>query len=300
MLLLLLSGCSTRLAYNNLDWLAVRWIDRQVDLEQDQRARLRELLEQQLQWHCASQLDDYQSWVEQLRLDLLSGRLDQQRLLAHGESLADFARALADGLEPVLIELAVSLDDRQVEQVLAALDERIEKLQDEIATRSEAQWASDRIEGLERRLRRLMGALNPAQRKRLEQWAVDLNPTHAYQLAQRLYWRERIAETLSRRQDQALVEQVVSALLRPDSAWPEPYRRAVEGNRALTVVALEEVVAMTDAAQRGKISARLSRLKNDFERLSCRGDAPPALVESAAESTIDRTPAATSAAVRSR
>lgn len=285
LLLALLAGCSTRLAYNNLDWLAVRWIDRQVSLEPDQRTRLRELFEQQQQWHCATQLDDYQSWIEQLRLDLLAERLDQQRLLEHGESLADFARALADGLRPVLVELAVSLDDQQVEQVLVELDERIEKLREEIATRSDEQWVSDRVEGLERRLRRLMGSINPAQRRRLEEWALDLNPTHAYQLTQRLYWRERIAKALSSREDRALVEQEVSALLRPDSVWPQAYRQAIEANRELTVVALEEVVALTEPAQRGKISARLARLKNDFQRLSCEGEAPPALIDTTIAAT---------------
>lgn len=286
LLLVLLAGCSTRLAYNNLDWLTVRWVNQQVSLDGSQRTLLRDLIEEQQLWHCATQLDDYQDWIEQVRLDLLAQRLDQQRLSDHGDSLAAFARALADRLQPVLVELAVSLDDEQVDQVLLALDERIEKLREEIGTRSDEQWAIDRVEGLERRLRRVMGAINPAQRARLERWASELTATHAYQLAQRLYWRDRIAEALARRDDRAFLDQEISALLAPDTVWPEAYRQAIESNRQLTLEALEEVVVMTEPAQRDKISARLSRLKNDFQRLSCEGEAPPALIES----TIAATP----------
>lgn len=285
-LLVLLAGCSTRLAYNNLDWLTVRWVNQQVSLDGSQRTLLRDLIEEQQLWHCATQLDDYQDWIEQVRLDLLAQQLDQQRLSDHGDRLAAFARALADRLQPVLVELAVSLDDEQVDQVLLALDERIEKLREEIGTRSDEQWAIDRVEGLERRLRRAMGAINPAQRARLERWASELTATHAYQLAQRLYWRDRIAGALARRDDRAFLDQEISALLAPDAVWPEAYRQAIESNRQLTLEALEDVVVMTEPAQRDKISARLSRLKNDFQRLSCEGEAPPALIES----TIAATP----------
>ncbi len=281
LVLVFTAGCSTRIAYNNLDWLTVRWVNQQVSLEGDQRTMLRERLERQQLWHCATQLDRYQTWIEQLRLDLLAGRLDQVRLADHGDHLADFARALAERLQPMLVELAVSLDDEQVDQVLLALDERIDTLREEIGTRSDGQWAIDRVEGMERRLRRIMGSISPDQRRRLEQWADDLEPTHSYQLAQRLYWRERIASALSRRDDRAFLEQEISALVAPDSVWPDAYRRAIEANRELTLEALEEVVALTEPAQRDRISARLARLKNDFERLSCAGEAPPALIAAA-------------------
>jgi hypothetical protein len=277
-LVALLAGCSTRLAYNNLDWLAVRWIDRQVSLDRDQRAALRELIEEQQQWHCATQLGEYQAWIEQVRLDLLSERLDQKRLVEHGDQLATFGRSLTERIQPLLVELAASLDDRQVDEILRGLDERIVRLREEIGSRSDEQWIIDRAEGMERRLSRLMGPLNSRQRQRLEVWAANLEATYAYQLAQRLYWRERIAVALARRSARSFLETEISALLDPASAWPDPYRRAIEANRELTLDAIEDVVGLTGADQRGRISARLSRLKNDFERLSCEGQASAALL----------------------
>lgn len=272
----LLAGCSTRLAYNNLDWLTVRWVDRQVSLDEDQRALLRELIEAQQPWHCATQLDDYQAWIDEVRLDLLSDRLDQQRFVQHGDRLAAFGRALAERIQPTLVELAMSFDDDQVDQVLVSLDERIDELRDEISTGSTGQWAQARMDGMERGLRRIMGPINPKQRARLERWAGDLEVTRAYQLTQRIYWRDRIGNALARRHDRGFLDREITALLEPASAWPDDYRQAIETNRRLTLAALEEVVALAEPKQRERFEARLSRLKNDFERLSCRGEAPPA------------------------
>lgn len=276
LLLMLLAGCSTRLAYNNLDWLTVRWVDRQVTLDRDQRALLREMIEAQQLWHCATQLEDYQAWIEDVRLDLLSGRMDQARLVDHGDRLGEFGRALAQRVQPTLVELAASLDDDQVEEMLLALDERIEALRDEIDAGSTEHWAQERVARMERGLKRIMGPINPNQRARLDRWARELEVTQAYQLAQRVYWRERIAAALARRDERAFLEQEVSALLDPASAWPQAYRQAIEGNRQLTLTAMEEVVALVEPKQRDRLAARLTRLQEDFERLSCEGEAPTA------------------------
>ncbi len=272
--LVALSGCSTRLAYDNLDWLTVRWVDQQVSLDEEQRALLRDVIETQQLWHCATQLDDYQVWIEQARLDLLADRLDKRRLAEHGEHLARFGRTLAERLEPILVELAASLDDQQVDEVLASLDDRIAELRDEIESDSTELWAQERAEGMERGLRRFMGRINGPQRERLERWGRALEPTGAYQLAQRIYWRDRIAGALARREDRAFLEREIAALLEPSSAWPEGYRQAIEANRARTLAALEDVFALLEPNQRARLSNRLSRLSKDFAHLSCNSEAP--------------------------
>jgi len=278
LLLLVSAGCSTRIAYNNLDWLTVRWVDRQVALDKDQRTLLRELIEEQQQWHCATQLEPYQTWIEQLRLDLLSGQLDRQRLAEHGERIAGFGRALAARIRPIVVELAASLDEQQVKQVLRELDERNDKLREEITDRSAEQWADDRVEGMERRLRRIMGAINADQQDLLQRWADELHPTHDQQLAQRLYWRDRIGKALAQRDHHQFLDSEISALLDPASAWPDDYRRVLEANRRLTLDALENLVLVANPDQTSRFSARLTRLKRDFERLSCQGETPAGLL----------------------
>ncbi len=280
-LLLALSGCGVRTAYNNLDWLTQRWVNQQVDLHADQRERLGQLLEELLDWHCATQLPEYQGWIEEVRMDLLAWRLDRDRMAWHGETMVGFGRVMTDRLLPALVELAASLDDDQVEQLLAAFDERTDEVRQAVETASLDELADERLASMERNLRRAMGRMNRDQRERLAVWTHSVTATEPYQLRQRLYWQERLAETLARRSDRLFLTTELTALLQPASAWSDDYRQVMEGNRELTLAALDDVLRLADERHRTRLSARLYRLQRDFERLSCRGEAPPELLAAA-------------------
>lgn len=264
-----LSGCGVRTAYNNLDWLTVRWVNQQVSLDRQQEALLRAGLDDLLTWHCATQLAGYQDLVEQIRLDLLSDRLDQARLAEHGEAIAVFGRALTERSVPLLVELATTLDDTQVAQVLAAFDERTDKVRVSVEEKSLGDLAEDRFNSMDRTLRRFMGRSNRAQQQRLAVWADSVTATEAYQLTQRLYWQDRLATALASRHDRDFLSEEMAALMRPESAWSDEYRAVMEGNRVLTLAALEDVLSLADTRHVNRLSARLTTLQQDFQRLSC-------------------------------
>lgn len=281
MLLITLSGCGVRTAYNQLDWLTLRWVNQQVDLNADQSERLSEWLDEQLVWHCATQLPEYQAWLEEVHMDLLAWRLDRDRLEAHGQTAARFGRVLADRLVPQLVELAASLDEIQVEEVLTAFDERTETIREAIETSSLEELAEERLESMERNLRRLMGRLNSDQRERLATWAQSITATEPHQLRQRLYWQGRLAEALDQRDNRMFLTIELTALLQPASAWSDEYREVMEGNRQLTLSALDDVLSLADERHRTRLSARLQRLQRDFDRLRCEGEAPPEVLAAA-------------------
>ncbi len=280
-LLTSLSGCGVRVAYNNLDWLAVRWVNQQVSLDSDQEQMLRAWLDEELAWHCATQLPSYNGLVDQLRLDLIAGRLDVDRLAEYGEAAAVLGRTLTERSVPMLTELAASLDDQQVKEVLAAFDERTEKVRVRVEEKSSEELIDDRVDSMERSIRRLMGRANRDQRERLTVWAESVTPTETLHLRQRLYWQDRLATALERRQDREFLADEMAALMRPESAWSEEYRNAMESNRALTLAALEDVIELADARHINRAAARLTSLRDDFQRLSCEGEAPSALLAEA-------------------
>jgi hypothetical protein len=138
-----------------------------------------------------------------------------------------------------------------------------------------------------------MGSLNPDQRKRLEKWAGELQPTHEHQLTQRIYWRDRIENALRRRDDRSYLAGEIKALLDPAAVWPKPYQQAMEANRTLTLGALVDLVELVEPQQRARISARLSRLMRDVQRLSCDGEVPQEMIASASSTGGVGTTAAT-------
>ncbi len=276
-----LSGCGVRTAYNNLDWLTVRWVNQQVSLDREQEAMLRAWLDEELSWHCATQLASYHGLLEQMRVDLLAGRLDAERLAEYGAAIAVFGRTLTERSLAMLTELAASLDDGQVQQVLAAFDERTEEVRVRVEEKTSEDLAEDRLASMERSLRRLMGRTNAAQTERLSLWAESVTATEPYHLAQRRYWRGRLAAALERRDDPDFLAEEIAALMRPESAWSAEYQAAMESNRALTLAALEDVIQLSDSRHINRMVARLTSLRDDFRRLSCEGEAPSALLAGA-------------------
>lgn len=276
-----LSACGVRTAYNNLDWLTVRWVNQQVSLDRDQETMLRAWLDQELSWHCATQLGSYHGLIEQMRLDLLAGRLDAARLAEYGQAIAVFGRTLTERSLPMLTELAASLSDEQVQQTLAAFEHRTERVRVRVEEYSIDELAEDRLASMERSLRRIMGRSNAAQRQRLQVWSQSVTATEPYHLAQRQYWQERLAVALKRRDDSDFLSRELAALMRPESAWSEDYQNAMTSNRALTLAALEDIIKLADTRHINRMTARLTSLRDDFRRLSCEGDPAPALLAGA-------------------
>ena len=109
----------------------MRWVNKQVSLDNEQELLFRTALDEQLRWHCASQLPDYVSFLNTVDQDLTAGRLDAERLKSHAETLAGFGRQLLTETRPVILDLMASLDDRQVEELLEGVDKRNRELKEE-------------------------------------------------------------------------------------------------------------------------------------------------------------------------
>ena len=66
LLCLLLSACSTKLAYNYLDWILEWYVADLVNLTEDQEWQLNDALTKELAWHRKQQLPLYIKSLDQL------------------------------------------------------------------------------------------------------------------------------------------------------------------------------------------------------------------------------------------
>jgi hypothetical protein len=265
----LLAACGVRSAYNNLDWLVMRWVDNQVSLNTDQERAVRQALDDHLQWHCTSQLPEYVEFLRRVDADVDAGRISIERFNEHGEQLAEFGRSLVNEARPAIIELLASLDDAQTRDLLDGFEQRNEELIEEISEISQAERQRNQVRGMERGMRRFIGRLTPDQRERLEQWAGDLEPSGELTLKQRLNWQSSFAQTLSKRHDYDRFEAGMNGLLSPGSTWSDDYRELMVYNRERTVEALVDLHHMATPRQINRLQSRLNSLAGDFARLSC-------------------------------
>ncbi len=269
LLALILAGCGVRSAYNNLDWLMMRWVNNQVSLTSEQELAVRTALDEKLEWHCSTQLPLYVEFLREVERDLADDAIDVDTLRTHGERVAEFGRELAMRARPDLIEFLAGLSDDQIDDLRDSFEERNEEIQAESIEVSAAERQANQVRGMERGMRRFAGRPSAVQRQRLEQWAAELKPTAELSLEQRKAWQEEFFDALAGREYNGAFEPRMIALLEPGATWSDEFRQRMEYNRERTLEAIADVNALATPRQANRLRSRLDSLASDFERLSC-------------------------------
>ena len=264
----LMAGCGVRMAYNNIDRLMLRWIDNQVSLDAEQRSTARAMIEYHLDWHCASELPDYADWLIDVDADIASDRISVEVLRSHAETMAGFWDRLLESVRPSMIEIIVGFDDEQVEQLKEVFEERNAELADQ-AELEDDERREQRVQSMERGLRRFLGRLDRKQRGRLEQWAAELIPSEESHLEQTLQWQTSFFDIIDQRHDTEFTR-IVSPLLDPGGNWSAEHLELMEHNRERTLAALVDIHQLASERQISRLRSRVTSLASDFERLTCR------------------------------
>lgn len=273
----LLSGCGVRTAYNNLDWLAMRWINQQINLNAEQEMMAREAIAQKLAWHCANELPAYIDFIERVDRDVASDNINRVTLDAYGEQMGEFGSRLLERARPTVIELLASLDQDQVDEIMAGIDERNDELVAETLDATPEERRQERVESMERGMRRFIGRLSREQRARLEQWAGELRSTAQFDRVRREARRQSLEQALAVRHDRAELERRIDALLEPETSGldqpSDQYEQRSLHNRDRTLEAVVDIHRLADRRQINRLRDRLDGLADDFRRLSCQPQA---------------------------
>lgn len=264
----LLGGCGVKTAYNNADWLVMRAINDRVSLTSEQEQALRDALDDHFEWHCSSELPAYTDFLRALEDDLAADRITIVDLQGHGSLAAQLGERLLERVRPTLLDLLASLEDDQVEALMASFEERNEELAEE-ARRSRSERRKDRARAFDKGMRRFSSRPTPQQRERIEAWAADLAPTAELALQHRLEWQERLRSALSMRHDRPAFDTAMDGLLEPGSTWSEGYRQLRSENREKTQRALVDLHRMAPSRQSDRLRKRLSGWADDLEQLTC-------------------------------
>lgn len=196
--LLLAAGCSRiSLVYNRLDTLAHFQIGRYVDLDPQQKADFDRRFDAAWTWHRRSQLPLYAAELRRLARSV-AGPLSVQQLAQLGEQWRGHAELTTLESLKVAAPTLAALSDRQVGELIGAVDKRAAKETQEQQKLDDAEWRKTRIREATERLDDWTGAVLPPQRQRIELWAGQLKRPPADPQAAR---RRQFAELLKARHD---------------------------------------------------------------------------------------------------
>lgn len=257
---LALTGCTLGLVYPRLDSLVGWQVDRYLRLESGQERWLDERLEERLGWHQREQLPAWRTALAGLRDDIANDRMTDARLQALNEQTGTLIKASVSGLIDDTVQLAGTLTDKQIEHLLAHLDEETEEFREELAEREQDPQATEeeRFENLLDDVEQWLGSVTDEQITYLRDWQQQSIRWSDYTLESRQRWREFIVASLAQRTDPVATRAAVERMfLNPASLRSDAYQAAIarqtDHRRALQLYLLQTMTPKQKAHLLGEL-----------------------------------------------
>lgn len=168
-----LSGCGTKLVYENLDWLTIRYIEEFVELDRAQQNHLSEAINNASEWHRSDEIPAYIEELDQLLL-IPPERFSLDQFYLHEQRLRRFSVRLLDEFFPVITELVAKMSDEQVEQFMDTLRVRHIKFKQQKPIDDKSEWTERYQNQISDNLSDWIGPLTQQQQTLIEKWASEV------------------------------------------------------------------------------------------------------------------------------
>jgi hypothetical protein len=160
----MIAGCSTvKIAYNNTDYLLLRYTDGYLDLTSDQKAQLRESLRERLEEHRRDELVQLVGFLKTFNRYASDG-LSTQEVDALVAAITPLYRTTVTKTVPVFSPVLVSLSDAQIGHLSEKMQSANREYREEYLDISRAERVRSRTERTINRIEKWTGALTPDQR----------------------------------------------------------------------------------------------------------------------------------------
>lgn len=264
---LLLSACSTKLAYNYLDWILEWYVEDLVTLSEDQEWLFRNALARELNWHRKKQLPLYVKSLDDLH-DAMNSGLTVEALGKIYSEQENGLQELARQITPAMSQLLATLSDKQVEQLLENLEEQNQELAEEYVNKPAAELVKQRTERMVDRAENWLGTLNDAQTRLITEWSQQIRPTATQWIANRRAWQTRLGDSLkTSRHSPDFINDVEELFVNGSAAWPAAYRKDFEHNLDITLRMLVSLQQQLSDRQRQHLSEEIAVLRKQLVEL---------------------------------
>ncbi len=271
LMVVVLAGCSSKLAYNNLDWLVYWYLDDYVELTEHQEKVFDRHLQRWIDWHREEELNHYIAQLASIRTDITEDRFTQQVINAHLDQATQHWVRLREQIAPELAQLATTLTDEQVIRLFAALEEDNKEEEEEYRERmeeSEAERLERRIEDMTDNLEDRIGDLSDEQKRIIAQYA----PQYAATFGDWITYRRNIQSAarklfVLRNSNPAFTDELVTVLSNPDHYRSQDYQLKRQQNRTLYTTMIAKIASTFTASQKRHLIQEIDEMMADLEDL---------------------------------
>jgi hypothetical protein len=270
-LVIIVSGCSSRFVYKNLDWLAHWYIDDYILLTAEQKAVVDTKLTTWLEWHQQEELPKYLISLNNLTTDINSQQLSVEKLTVHEEAIRQHWARMKSKVVPDIVELAPLLDKQQISYLFEKLDKRNVEEGEEIDANlalSPKQQQVDAIEKYKKSFTRWLGELTSEQETLAITMHNKLQDNDALWLEYRIRYQAELKKLFEKpERDEGFSESLFQLLIEPEVFRSNKLNQVNAENSAHFKNILLEINATTTQQQRQKLSQEIKKFAQDAEAL---------------------------------
>lgn len=242
-LVLCLCNCSTKMAYNYLDW-AIQWKARSLvplNATQKQQTKLASIAFHN--WHQTTQLPLYADFLSDLKQRLQQGPISPQDI----DQATDRAQVLLDQAVdqalPDIVALISELDDKQIRALEKSFKDERDDYIDDYVDISPQKQLKKRYDDLVDVLDPWFGRFTDEQKQLVQHWTQQLKPYEQLNLLQQNIWATEFNVLLENRTDKIKLHSGLKKLFYVHSDKLEPELQAIlEHNQELSYKLLSTLV----------------------------------------------------------
>ena len=253
-LFLSLTACSSKLAYNNLDWWVYWYLDDYIELNDEQEERFDDYLSNWLRWHKQSELERYRKQLTTLKQQVKNDQLNYETVYAHMNDIRGHWERVRSEISPELAELSTDLTEQQIVSLFATLEKdnkEEEEERDEFLQQSQEERLEKRMESMIENVEERIGDLTNEQTQIIATYNTQFVSTSNEWLEYRRNIQNaarRLFVTKSTNPD--FVKDLTYLMQNPDDYRSESYQRASAHNMKVAATLIAEIATTLSAEQK--------------------------------------------------
>lgn len=244
-----LSGCGTKFVYNNADWIAIRFVEEFVELNDNQQEMISFAIEDVSVWHRHEEIPAYIAELNQILL-ISPSTFTEAQFISHEARWRQFSSQLLDRFYPVVTLLIASMSDAQVEQFMNALRVRHVQFKHQRESEDEVELIARYKNRISENLEDWLGPLTPLQLEVIDAWASDLQGTTPLWFEYQTQLRVELIRLFSHRHNPDKLAVLLNSLLySPEQFYSDQLDKRIEHNRTIGRTYLVEVINLMTEQQ---------------------------------------------------
>jgi hypothetical protein len=195
-LAMMMTSCSIKFIYNQLDYLIPYYVDGMVTLDDMLEEKIEQRSLMLINWHRHTQLDRYAQWLRDFQRDA-NDQLTEEKVHRYFATLESYWESVSLRINDEMVLLLPLLNAEQRQELFANLAEKNADFREDYIDLNE----NERIEQFAERLvdsyETWLGDLTNEQEKTMNQAAAKMQSTAELRLQRRLNWQRSLEKILT-------------------------------------------------------------------------------------------------------